>query len=177
MASRIPENSLSSFLTKRKIANIDIHAATGIPTVEISKLRNGLIKKISAKKLVLIMLSIGENIADVIEEIYPNLSLMNITPGIKISNQTMLGKFFDSVEDNTIKIISYKTGITIGRLKSLKTKSNAIPLAHELFLIELATEQKIGSLFNLLFKNLSLNTPQEQLRLREIEKIKSAKKR
>lgn len=177
MASRIPHNNLNSFLTKRNIANVDIHAKTGIPTVEISKLRNGLIKKIGAKKLFLIILSIGEDIGNVIEEIYPNLSLVNIEPEVKISKQTVLGKFFDTVEDNTIKIISYKTGITIERLKALKSKSNAVPLAHELFLIELATLQINGSLFNLLFNEVKLNTPQEQQRLREIEKAKSAKKK
>lgn len=177
MASRIPDNNLNSFLTKRNIANIEIHAKTGIPTVEISKLRNGLIKKVSAKKLFLILLSIGENIEDVAEEIYPNLSLINIKPEVKISKQTMLGRFLDSVEENTIKIISFKTGITAQRLKSLKLKSNAIPLSHELLLIELATKQKPGSLFKLLYKDLVLNTPKEQEKLREIEKSKSSKRK
>mgnify|MGYP003583070524 CR=1 FL=1 len=58
------------------------------------------------------------------------------------------------MEDNTIKIISFKTGITAQRLKSLKLKSNAISLAHELLLIELATKKNLEVYLNFYIKTL-----------------------
>lgn len=175
MASKTPINNLGNFLTKRKIANIDIHAKTSIATVELSKLRNGLIKKISAKKLVLIVLSINEDIEKVIKEIYPDISLKNVENEVGKTKLTSLGDFLGSVEANTLKTISSKTGISVTRLKILQTKETAIPLAHELYLIELATNQNPGSLFKRIYKDLELNSIELQNSLREKEKLKSSK--
>lgn len=177
MASKTPDNNLGSFLTNKKIANIDIHADTSISAVELSKLRNGIIKKIPAKKLALIALSINVDIGKVVMETYPNLKLEPSKDNAKVSKSTKLGKFLDGVENNTLTIISHRTGISVPRLKILKTRANAIPLAHELYLIELATNEKPGNLFKLIFSDLVINTPEVQKILREKEKLRSAKKK
>ncbi len=106
----------------------------------------------------------------VLKQVYPNLKLVNsdnpLSNKIKPST-TSIGKILFSLEEYTFEIISHKTGIKINRLRNLATKETTILLSHQLYLIELATDRKPGTLFNKLFENINLNTESEQKRLQK----------
>ncbi|NQX38442.1 hypothetical protein SAMN05421820_101463 [Pedobacter steynii] len=168
----IPVNNLGPFLTAKKISNIDIHAKTGIPTVELSQLRSGDIETIRANKLFLIA-KVGKiDIKDMLLGVYPELRL-NSAEDIKFDFQS-ISDFFNYVQKDVIQMIADKTGLAVYRIK--KIKANKVnPAAHELYLIELATKTKPGTLFNILFKDLQLNSSEEEANLRLLEKKKSRK--
>lgn len=170
---KIPPNNLGIYLTKKIKLNIDIYAKTGISTVELSKLRSGLIKTLDAKKLYLILKAEELKLNDALKQIYPNLSLVSEVKAD--STFRNLFDFFDAVEANTLTKISLKTGIPLARLKNIKN-NQVNPAAHELYLIELATKTKPGTLFTILFEDLELNSPDEEARLRMLEKQRSSKK-
>ncbi|MEJ2901676.1 hypothetical protein WAE58_04545 [Pedobacter panaciterrae] len=163
-----PENSFGTYLTIKNISNVEIYSKTGIPVSDLSKMRNGEIKSIPAKRLYLISLISGDPIAATLEAVYPNLLLVHeIDPAsnkIKATT-TPVGSVLFSLEQHTFEIISYKTGIKLSRLRNLATKESAVILSHELYLIEMACNRKPGSLFDKLFKGLKLNSPTEQNRL------------
>jgi hypothetical protein len=170
-----PINNLGPFLTSINISSIDIHGKTGIPTDELSKLRKGAIKTISAEKLFLISLINKIGIKKMLEGVYPSLKLRPTSSNLKGTKFDSIQDFFNYVEVDVIKMISETTGIAPYRLKKIKYNKVA-PLAHELYLIEIATKTTPGTLFNILYKDLNLNSPQEEALLRKLEKEKSNKK-
>jgi len=171
---------LGIYLTKKNISNIDIYVKTGIPTTDLSRLRSGQISSIPALRLYLISLVAEESIGYILKDIYPNLSLAKgynkLAPLTKPTKRTKLGTILDSllVSENTIELISKKTGIKLPRLKDLARKEETVILAHELYLIELATNQKIGTLFSVLYGSNILNTPEDQERMRSLERSKGS---
>lgn len=173
MKEKAPENSLGIYLTNRKIGNIEIYAKTSIPTSDLSRLRSGKISSIPANKLYLISLVSEEPIGKIAEIIYPNLKLVSNRTSQQKSKEkfTTLGSLLISVhnEVNSLTSISLKTGIKLPRLKDLIKKESVVILAHELYLIELATEAKVGSYFERLFSGLQLNSSkmQENLKVEE----------
>lgn len=170
-----PENNLGSFLTLKGIHSIDIYALTSIPTPELSLLRKGDIKSISADKLYLIA-KVGKiDIKEMLEGVYPNLKLKPIKPKQKKIEFESLLEFFSYVEEDIVEYISQRSGITIYRVKRIKHQK-VTPTAHELYLIELATKTKPGTLFKTLYKKLKLNTPEVEAQLRLDEKARSSKK-
>lgn len=181
LKEKAPENLLGIYLTKKNISNIDIYAKTGIPTTDLSRLRSGQISSIPALKLYLISLVANESIDAIVKEIYPNLRLIEsekrLTSITKPSKRTTLGSILDSllVSENTIELISKRTGIKLPRLKDLARKAETVILAHELYLIELATSQDAGALFNTLYRNNTLNSPEDQDSLKSLERSKSRK--
>lgn len=170
-----PLHNLGPFLTRNGIVNIDIYAQTGIPTDELSKLRNGFIKGIDAKKLFLIIKSSALKTGPALVQIYPTVGLLSTDQETEKRRIEDIDAFFDSIEQNTLNKISDKTGISVTRLTNIR-KSKVNPLAHELYLIELATKVKPGTLFDILYRDLELNTSEEETRLRLLEKNKSSKK-
>ncbi|WP_214228005.1 hypothetical protein [Pedobacter sp. B4-66] len=171
----IPKNSLGSYLTSKGISSIDIHAKTGIPAVELSQLRNGLIKGISGKKLFLIVKAADLYMDEALKQVYPDLKLViQDQKSLETSIDTMKD-FFDSIEENTLQIVANKTKIPITRLKNIKANKVNL-LAHELYLIELATKTNPGTLFHMLYQDLKLTTPEEEAWLRKEEKIRGSKK-
>lgn len=168
----IPDNNLGPFLTFKRISSIDIHAKTSIPSDELSKLRNGVIKSISANKLFLISMVSKIDIKEMLEGVYPNLKLKPLSPKQKKAEFKSLQDFFNYVEGDIIEFIAERTDITPYRLKKIK-HNKVIPSAHELYLIELATKTKPGTLFNILYKDLQLNTAEVEAKLRAEEKARS----
>ena len=167
-----PENSLGTYLTIKGISNIEIFSKTGIPLSDLSKMRNGEIASIPAKRLYLISLVSGDSIGEVLRATYPNLKLAHSDnpPSNKIkSTTTPVGKVLFSLEEHTFEIISYKTGIRISRLRNLATKDSAIIQSHQLYLVEQAANREAGSLFTELFGDLKLNSKAEQDRLQKEE--------
>ncbi|MBT2560090.1 hypothetical protein J7E50_02495 [Pedobacter sp. ISL-68] len=171
----IPKNDLGPFLTLKDITSIDIHAKTGISTIELSQLRKGSIKSIGAQKLFLIAKAGGIEIKEMLENVYPQLKLRREITKTKITEFDDFKGFFEYIQGDAIQEIADKTGLTPYRLKNIKN-NKVNPLAHELYLIELATKTKPGTLFNVLYKDLELNTSEEEARLRLLEKNKSSKK-
>lgn len=165
-----PENFLGRYLTNRNLSNVEIYCKTGIPTTDLSRMRNGEISAIPAVRLYLISLVTGDPMNVVLKEVYANLDLLhNDNPQsnkIKVTT-TPIGKLLFSLEEYTLETISYKTGIKLSRLRNLATKETAVALSHQLYLIELAANLEAGSLFNKLFKDIKLNTDKEQKRLQE----------
>lgn len=173
--SHIPANNLGPFLTSKNIASVDIYAKTGISTAELSQLRNGTIKGIEARKLYLIFLVGKIPMKDLLEGVYPDLKLKTVTNKSTKTDFLDMQDFFRFIEGNIIESLAERTGISIYRLK--KIKHNKVNVAaHELYLIELATRTKPGTLFNMLYKGLKLNTPEEEAQLRRLEKEKSGKR-
>lgn len=176
MASKVtyPANNLGPFLTSKNISSVDVYARTGISTVELSQLRKGTIKGIDAKKLYLIA-KVGKiSINDMLIGVYPNLNLNPTANDDNSRGFQSLAEFFDHIDKNVIKLIAEKTGITVYRIKNIRA-GKVNPDAHELYLIEMATKIKPGTLFNILFKDLTLNSPEEEERLRGLEKLRSRK--
>lgn len=170
-----PKNELGPFLTLKDITSIYVHAKTGIPTIELSQLRKGSIKSIGAQKLFSIAKAGGIDIKEMLENVYPHLKLRTEVSRPKITEFNDLKGFFEFIEGDAIQEIADKTGLTPYRLKNIKN-NKVNPLAHELYLIELATKVKPGTLFNILYKDLELTTPEEEARLRLLERNKSSKK-
>lgn len=177
MASKvnIPVNNLGSYLTKNDKLNIDIYARTQISTVELSKLRSGLIKSLDARKLFLIIKAAELNIEDALIQIYPNLKLTS-KDGKASSVFNNLYDFFEVIEKYTLQKVASDTGISIVRLRNIKN-NKVHPLAHELFLIELATDTKPGTLFKVLFGKVKLSSKELEMQLRTEEKIRSSKRK
>jgi DNA-binding Xre family transcriptional regulator len=168
-------NNLGPFLTLKGVSNINIYAKTGIPTSELSLLRSGDIKKIAADKLFLIA-KVGKiGIDEMLLGVYPDLKLKAIPAKPKRTDFADMHDFFSYVGDDNIQYVSVRTGITPYRLKNIR-RNSVKSAAHELYLIELATKTKLGTLFNMLYKDLELNSPEEEARLRKLEKAKSSKK-
>lgn len=167
-----PENFLGRYLTNSNLSNVEIYYKTGIPTTDLSRMRNGEISAIPALRLYLISLVTGDPMEVVLKQVYPNLTLVNtdnpISSKIKTTT-TPIGKVLFSLEEYTFETISYKTGIKISRLRNLATKETSIALSHQLYLIELATNRKPGALFNKLFENIKLNSETEQKRLQNAD--------
>lgn len=122
----------------------------------------------------LISLIDGIGIKEILEGVYPTLKLKSVQPKQKVEFSSILD-FFNYVEGNIVEYIAERTVITPYRLKRIKL-NKVIPSAHELYLIELATKTKPGTLFNLLYKDLKLNTPEIEVQLRLDEKLRSCKK-
>ena len=174
LKEKLPENNLGTYLTQLEIPNIEIYAKTGIPTVELSKLRSGRITRLSAKKLYFISLAAGKDIGDTLKEVFPTLAIADTKPVKSNSKKyTEIGNYLNSIERDTIEAISRKTSITVSRLRDLKTKSNVIALAEELYSIELATNKNPGDLYKMMFANVRLNSKDEQAKLLKEEKDKS----
>lgn len=172
--SKIPVNNLGSFLTQKNKVNIEIYSKTGISTVELSKLRNGMIKGLDAKKLYLILKASELSIEKSLQHIYPDVTLLKKVRSEKKEIKS-LNDFFNSVQENTLAKIAESTGITLQRIKNIKG-GIVKPMAHELFLIELSTETKIGTLFTILYNNIELFDEVRQEQLRTLERNKSIKK-
>lgn len=171
MKEKLPENNLGTYLTRLEISNIEIYSKTGIPTVELSKLRSGRISRLSAKKLYLISLAIGKDIGYTLIEVFPNFAVSVAKPRkTDTKKYTEIGNYLNSIENDTIEVISNKTGITVSRLRDLKTKSKAIVLAEELYSLEIATSRNPGDLYKMIFASLKLNTKDEQTLLLKEEK-------
>lgn len=176
MASKVtyPANNLGPFLTSKNISSVDIYARTGISTVELSQLRKGTIKGIDAKKFYLIA-KVGKiSINDMLIGVYPNLNLNPTANDDNLMGFQSLAEFFDHIDKNVIELIAEKTGITVYRIKNIRA-GKVNPDAHELYLIEMATKIKPGTLFNILFNDLTLNSSEEEERLRGLEKLRSRK--
>jgi len=163
-----PENFLGRYLTNKNLSNVEIYYKTGIPATDLSRMRNGEISAVPAHRLYLISLVTGDTMEVVLKEVFPNLTLIHTNNPLssKIKETTTpIGRTLFSLEEYTFEAISYKTGITISRLRNLATKETSIVLSHQLYLIELAANRKPGLLFNKLFENVKLNTETEQKRL------------
>lgn len=163
MKIKAPENSLGTYLTKKDIGSIEIYSQAGISKSEISKLRSGRISTISAQKLYLISLVTKEDIQIILPQVYPNLRLNLVdksTEPIDKCTFTPLGVVLDFLpsENNSLVFISLRTGIKMPRLKDLIKKDSTIVLAHELYLLELATSVEPGSYFRKLYSNLKLKS-------------------
>lgn len=167
-------NSLGSFLTKKGIQNIDIYAKTSISTSKLSQLRNATLKSIDAEDFALIAKSSDIAIEDMLINTYPTLTLNDNQA--KIEDSKSVEDFFLYIEEKALARIFRLTGIVIERLKFIR-KGIVKPKAHELYLIELASNAPIGSLFKIKFKDLQLNSPEKQNELREKERAKSRNKK
>ncbi|MBE9602959.1 hypothetical protein [Pedobacter sp. MC2016-24] len=121
----------------------------------------------------LISLIDGIGIKEILEGVYPTLKLKSVQPK-KVELSSILD-FFNFVEGGIVECIAERTGITPYRLKRIK-HNKVIPSTHELYLIELATKTKPGTLFNLRYKDLKLNTPEIEAQLRLDEKLRISKK-
>ncbi|MET3606926.1 transcriptional regulator with XRE-family HTH domain [Mucilaginibacter rubeus] len=175
MKATAPGNEIGTIFFSQGISNIDVSVKTGIPTSELSRIRNGEIRAIAAFKFYLIALAIDTPINLFIENAYKNLRLANIKGSKSIidgSKLTSLGAILRPYEETTLASIAFKTGIALKRLKDLSRKNSSIVLAYELFLIEMAIGEKPGFLFSKLFSHLELNSleRQNELRLKENQK-------
>ncbi|WP_164121786.1 MULTISPECIES: hypothetical protein [Sphingobacterium] len=167
-------NSLGSFLTKKGIQNIDIYVKTSISTSKLSQLRNGTLKSIDAEDFVLIAKSADIPIEEMLINTYPTLILNNSKT--KIEDSESVEDFFLYIEEKALSKIFKLTGIVVDRLKFIR-KGSVKPKAHELYLIELASNAPIGCLFKIKFKNIQLNSPEKQNELREKEREKNRNKK
>lgn len=170
-----PGNDIGKIFVSEGISNIDVSVKTDIPSYQISRIRNGETLAIEADKFYLISLAIDIPIDIFLKRAYNNLSLISegvISQQTKPSALTSLGAILKPYEDNSLKGISLKTGITLKRLKDLSGKKTAKVLAYELYLIEMACGQKAGTFFKELFNDLQLNSldKQNELRVKEIER-------
>lgn len=169
-------NNLGPFLTKRGVQNLDVHTKTSISTSDLSQLRKGIIKSIDARKLYLIAKAANIRIKTMLLNTYPNLQLViSSVDKPKRDDFGSLKEFFDYIQDDVIRTISDMTGLIVPRIKNIKN-DRVNPDAHELYLIELASGYEPGTLFKIKFKDLKLNTKEEQERLLELERSKSRKK-
>lgn len=154
-------NHLKAYLDKLdtlfpgKKHNSVITSRTSIDSKELYKLKeeNGI--RFAADKFCEIQLAIDQPIAEVIDNIFPNVTLPDKPPK-EFKRRSELGNvlFGPYTEDE----IEYKTGIPKLRLKALLEKPDVTTLASELILIELATQRKKGSLFKHLFKNVRIKS-------------------
>ncbi|QEM09139.1 hypothetical protein [Mucilaginibacter rubeus] len=170
-----PGNDIGKIFVSEGISNIDISVKTNIPTYKISRIRNGETVAIEADKFYLISLAAAIPIEDFLKRAYCNLKLIDggvVYQSKKPSSLTSLGAILKPYEDNSLKGISLRTGITLQRLKDLSGKKSAKVLAHELCLIEMAIGKNPGDLFKELFNNLELNSleKENELRVKEIQK-------
>lgn len=179
MKEKAPENSLGVYLTAVNIANVDIYAKTNIPTSDLSRLRSGEILTIPAARLYLISLVTSDSIGIVLKKVYPNLGLKSKQDPAEKTTLTPVGKVMRTLEGYSLEKIAFKTGLELKRLRDLTRKPTTIVAAHELYLIELATETETGALFLELFKDLYLNDSEteERLRIQEREKSSRGKRR
>lgn len=173
MKEEIP-NSLGSFLTKKGIQNIDIYAKTSISTSRLSQLRNEAIKSIDAEDFALIAKSSDISIEEMLINTYPTLTLNDSQT--KIEDLESVEDFFLHIEEKALAKIFRLTGIIIDRLKRIR-KGIVKPKAHELYLIELASNMPMSSLFKIKFKDLQLNSLEKQNELKEKERAKSRNKK
>lgn len=131
-----------------------ITARTSIDSTELSKLKLGYTSRFAAKKFFEIHLAIKRPIEEMIDCIYPSVTLPDkpqkeFTKKRSELSNILFGSF-------TEEEIEYKTGIAKKRLKNILEDNEVIILTSELILIELATKRKKGSLFKQLFKKVTI---------------------
>lgn len=174
-----PDNSLGPYLTNKGLDSIEIHFKTGIPVGSIRKMRSGETKAIPGGELYLISLIAKDEIEIVLQKVYPNLKLVKtdklLHNNVK-ADTSEVGKMLFSLEEYNLDILAYRTGIKRDRLLRLTKLSPDKIQSHELYLIELGSNQQSGTLFRRLFKNLQLNSPEEEAKLRSEEKVRNSKK-
>lgn len=179
MKADVPDNFLGPYLTNQKIDSIDVYAKARIPVSDVRKMRSLKIESIPAMRLYLISLITPDSIGMLLPKIYPNLKLANIGKPISrnIKKDTSeVGNLIFSIEEYDLDILSHRTGIKRDRLLRLTKLDRTKIDAHELYLIEMASDKKPGILFEALYKDLALNTSEEEARLRKEEKIRGSKK-
>lgn len=168
LKAKIPENSLGSYLTQIDWGSSEIERITGIPVSDIRKMRSFDIEAIPAYRLFLISLALSLPISEVLKNVYPLLKLSNTTKPVsrKIKESTsQIGKIIFNLEEFNLDILAHKTGLKRDRLQRLTNLDRDKIDAHELFLIEMASDSELGSLFTELYGDLKLSQAQEKERM------------
>lgn len=125
----------------------------GISPSDLSKLKNGITKKLFAKVFYALYSACNDSIENAIAIVYPNrvfsLNKWRVKP------RSEFGEYMALHEQiiNSIEVIAAKTDIPLQRLKDLYFKDNFSVHADELILIEMALGKKRGDAFKELFDN------------------------
>jgi hypothetical protein len=150
-----PIHELKAYMDLKKIDSITVANAIKISDKILSHLKTQR-TTLTAERLYSIGKFYKDPIAITINAIYPNLRLPNrLIKTFEKEEETELGKLFFPKQKKhaTLKEISYKTGISVDRLRDIMSKKSTIIRASELILLEMASERKTGELFTYLFKS------------------------
>lgn len=119
---------------------------------QISKLKKGLVKRLSAQTFYLITKLFNDTVSNSAKIVYPNQKFILkkwIPKERNAFGNLMRGH---EISKNSLEEISSKTGIKEARLHDLYFRKGALD-AYELILIEKALGKKAGELFELLYGN------------------------
>ena len=117
---------------------------------QVSKLKKGLVKRLSAQTFYLITKAFNDSVSNSTKIIYPNQKfiLKEWTPKKRNNFGNLMSQH--EVSRNSIEEISARTGIKESRLYDLYFRKGALD-AYELILIEKALGKKAGELFEVLY--------------------------
>ncbi len=124
---------------------------SGISKGQISKLKNGMIEKLSAETFYLLVNAFQDDFAIAIPLVYPSLKNYNLRKHNHKKRNTFGSMMYHYEQSkNTLEEIAAKTGISETRLSELYYRKGALE-AYELIIIEKALGLKEGELFKKLY--------------------------
>lgn len=144
------KNNVDKYINKRldelKWLDKTLVDKSRISKGQISKLKKGLIERLTAEVFYQIYSSFGDTCSKAAKSVYPQLDLR--LKKYKPKERNSFGRYMKQYEEsvNSIEEIAAKTGIDENRLKDLYFRKAALE-AYELLLIEKAIGKKQGELF------------------------------
>lgn len=152
-----PQHKLREYLETKKDSQYDITDSIEIKRPDLTKLKN-FSTVLSAERFYKIVKFYNDDIASVIDYIFPDLKLPN-KPKKKFGDERSiienillpLPKDYMSLEE-----IAYLTDIDIDRLKEILSKSTVVISASELILLERVKKLKPGTLFKAVFGHIKI---------------------
>lgn len=144
---------IDKMLTKYQWSDKKLAKESGLSTGQISKLKSGKVKKLTAETFYRIINVFNDTIPNASKMIYPAETFT--LQAYKVKERNTFGKLMHNIEVSkySIQEISQKSGISEIRLNELYYRNGSLE-AYELILIEKAVNKNSGELFKELFKNL-----------------------
>ena len=142
-------------LKELKVLDIELSDKANMSKGQISKLKNGLTNRLTAKTYYSIIKAFNDTVSNSTKIVYPNqnFEMKSWQPKKRNSFGAYLLQF--EISKNSVEEIAAKTGINETRINELYFKNGALE-AYELILIEKALGLKSGELFEKVYGNLQI---------------------
>lgn len=157
--------ALGKYLLSNSVNKADVYYKTGIDESRLSLLSSDSNTLLYADDFYLIAKAIEADLGSMIKAIFGNTPNSNQIKKIS-SNLTPLGRYISGFI-NTKKDLAEKSNIQQSRFSKLLNDADKRAYAIEIYAIAIATDSEPKDLFEMLFRHLKLNSPEQQRALKD----------
>ncbi|WP_028298198.1 hypothetical protein [Olivibacter sitiensis] len=172
------QKNLAQTLTDSGYSDIEIYAWTNISVTALSNMRNEKHKHLTCEQFLLLKLLLNKNHKELLEKIFGKRYFDNIKKIEYKPHLTQLGEILK--KRYKFEVMPKKELVQASKIKSsridyvVETQDSAIHI-DEMTTLELAFGEEVGTLCDIRFKNLELNSKNTYERLLTEKRVENAK--